>query len=254
MRRLLLCCALGTVLLQIGCIFPYPAPTRHKTRRLSKQNFDFAFITPGLTTKAEVEEKLSQLSSGANTPGMFWGRFATSNKGVGVVIGGPGAAMGDVSRVWTDRNILVTYDENGVVRESRMIAENKIDITFIEWLARHPRELKLPLRIAAHHRHNWKSLGVGTLILGSDNIRFVEESCIGADDKPCTDDFTFTSSDLVRIKSIEAGADAPEAIRRQLTFGRGKSKIVLETDAAFTGDELLNLLSFARDHCPNMLL
>ena len=122
---------LGFSLLLSGCVGATKLPTRFhgpEGANIEKRQLDLSFIATGTTTRGEVVERLKMIDTGYSDPHLFWGRWAGSNwgywwmflaMGYGVGAGGP-AAAGDAKRVWKVQNLLVIFDDNGIVRSSKV--------------------------------------------------------------------------------------------------------------------------------------
>lgn len=111
------------LLMGTGCIaLPSKLPNRlHGTSgaRIEKSEVDFSFIKVGETRRDEVAARLEAIDAGS--PGQFfWGRWAESSWGM-VGAGATGSDLDPVAgfaeRHWHFHNLLVRFDEQGIVDE-----------------------------------------------------------------------------------------------------------------------------------------
>lgn len=110
-----------------GCLgSPVPLPRRDRGASGAEHKLDLTFLKPGTTSRAEVDEKLGWLDVGYRNPRLFWGRWSSSNMGYWVIVGGYGGAGGTAGRVWGLHNILVSFDNTGMVRNSQLCDEKAI--------------------------------------------------------------------------------------------------------------------------------
>lgn len=111
-----------------SCVVP-PIPLTHRTEAPNGAKLpDLDFLQAGVTTREQVEQALGGLDTGA-TPGMFWGRYNRS------VMSDPGG-----SRYWSRNNLLITYDERGVVKTLRRVGDDRMNAILREWLATRPKQ------------------------------------------------------------------------------------------------------------------
>jgi hypothetical protein len=112
------CCALLS-----GCIGATRLPTRNEGptgATLQKNDIDLTFLQAGTTRREEVINRLSRIDTGYSNPRLFWGRWRESKWGF--VYAGVG---GGAERAWHARNLLVSFDENGVMQTKALIGDEK---------------------------------------------------------------------------------------------------------------------------------
>ncbi len=96
-------------------------------QQLDSKTFDPSAVQPGKTTREEVLAKFSMVNTGYNDPHFFWGRWATSKWGYWWIViapaynGGGAAGAGDAHRIWQIHNILITFDDNGLVTNKELL-------------------------------------------------------------------------------------------------------------------------------------
>ncbi len=134
LRTVLGSLALGVLLMLIACVGATPMIKRERGPNgdeLPKNSLDLSFVQPGITTRDEVLAKLSTIDSGYSDPLLFWGRWASSNWGYGWMVvapspnGGGAAGAGDGKRVWHVHNVLITFDENGMVKNKDVLNDDQ---------------------------------------------------------------------------------------------------------------------------------
>lgn len=110
------------LLMLSSCIVP-PLPLSHRTEAPNGAKLPgLDFIQPGATSRGQVEQNLKSLDTLA-TPGMFWGRFNHS------VMSDPAG-----NRYWSRDNLLITYDDQGLVKTSRRVGDDHLNLILRDWL------------------------------------------------------------------------------------------------------------------------
>ena len=121
--RRLVCVVAVISLLSSGC---YPVPVRFPTRTTdtSSNPIDLGFLKPGETTRDEVAAKLSAVSTNATQEDFFWGRPRVSKYRQIIVVGYVPIGPGD--RMWGVQNLLVAYDQHGMVKSWTLVGDKKL--------------------------------------------------------------------------------------------------------------------------------
>jgi hypothetical protein len=81
----------------------------------------------GTTRREEVSKKLASIDTGYSNPRLFWGRWAVSKWGYWWMVGAPCAGnclAGDAKRIWHAHNLLITFDETGIVQNQQIIDDD----------------------------------------------------------------------------------------------------------------------------------
>ena len=97
---------------------------------LGAKSFDPSMVQPGTTTREGILAKFSMINTGYDDPHLFWGRWAKSQWGYWWIVvapptnGGGAAGAGDANRIWSVHNILITFDDNGVVRGKQLLDDD----------------------------------------------------------------------------------------------------------------------------------
>lgn len=155
-----------------GCAGATRLPTRSRSpagEALQNKQLDLAFLDAPGTHREEVASRLSSVGMYSN-PRLFWGRWDESKWGYWWVIGGMnGAGTGDAKRIWHVRNLLVSFDENGIVRKKALFGEDKS-----LWAELHSQLADAPpLDITQPNQmHVVGSDKLETITLGKDSIQF----------------------------------------------------------------------------------
>lgn len=106
---------------------------------------DTSFIIPQQTTTDEVVRKLGWADVGLQDKRLFWGRREPSKKGralIGFVPQGfPPIGEYDRWRIWEAYNILVEFDEYGVVTSAREVKDKNVMGELISWTQAAGRDL-----------------------------------------------------------------------------------------------------------------
>ena len=114
------------LLVLAGCAGAMRLPARSHGpagANIEHRELDMSFLQPGTTSRTEVLNKLAVIDTGPSTPRLFWGRWSESKWGYWWFVAANGQAIGDARRIWHLKNLLLTFDENGVVQE-RQVFEN----------------------------------------------------------------------------------------------------------------------------------
>jgi hypothetical protein len=83
-------------------------------------------LQSGTTQRSEVAEKLATIDSGSSNPRVFWGRWSESKWGYWWVVAGPGGgAAGDARRLWHVKNVLLTFDNKGVLQQQQVFNNDR---------------------------------------------------------------------------------------------------------------------------------
>ena len=129
----------------LGCIGATPLHKRTRTPEGTVvKDIDLSFLHPGQTTHAEVKDKLKLIDTGYQGDHFFVGRWSSSTSGAWVfVLGLPGAA----GRVWKSGNLLVEFDDAGVVKRFEPFDDAKALRHLAPVAADTPLQLEPPLEL-----------------------------------------------------------------------------------------------------------
>jgi hypothetical protein len=157
-------------------------PLRVKTKTVSVSGatgnaIDLTFIQAGATTREDVGQKLGWVDTGIKDDKLFVGRWAQSSWGVAWAAGGGYSATGGWSRTWKTHNLIVDFDDKGVVQRKWLVPDKDVINTLSELLSANPSrplDLSAPIEAPIEYIHSGKRL-LGTLALGRDDLSFVED-------------------------------------------------------------------------------
>jgi len=137
--------ALALCAVLFGCIGATPLPKRTRTPTGTEaKDIDVSFIHPGQTTRAEVKEKLKLIDTGYEGEHFFLGRWSSSTSGAwAIVLGLPGA----VGRIWKSGNLLVEFDDAGVVKRFEPFDDAKAPRYLAPVAADTPLQLASPVEL-----------------------------------------------------------------------------------------------------------
>jgi hypothetical protein len=118
--RAVLCISL---LMSAGC---FPLPVRSPTRTTDKSGgpIDLTFLKAGSTTRDEVTGKLASIDTGTMQREFFWGRLRISKYRDILMVGY--VPVGPLDRKWGVQNILVGYDQRGIVKSWTIVNDKKL--------------------------------------------------------------------------------------------------------------------------------
>ncbi|HXX02226.1 MAG TPA: hypothetical protein VEJ00_13500 [Candidatus Acidoferrales bacterium] len=111
-----------------GCIGATPLPKRTRTATgVEVKTVDLTFIHPGQTTRDEVREKLKVIDTGYVGDRYFLGRWSSSTWGGWIIAAGMCCeAAGGGGRVWKTGNLLVEFDDAGLVKRAEAFNDRKV--------------------------------------------------------------------------------------------------------------------------------
>jgi hypothetical protein len=155
-----------------GCAGATRLPMRAKGpsgESLQTKQLDLSFLDAPGTQREEVIRRLSSLDTGYSNPRLFWARWRESKWGYWWFVAAQTGGAGDAKRIWHVRNLIVSFDENGIVSKKELFNDDKSP-----WVALHsrladapPLDVSQPIQVGV--------LGPGklqTITLGKDSIQF----------------------------------------------------------------------------------
>ncbi len=202
-------------LLCAGCVGVTPLPKRTRTAQGQVKNVDPSFIRVGHTSRAEVLEKLKPFDTGFQSNRFFLGRSSTSKWGAWIIVAGELQAAGAAGRLWHISNLLVEFDDKGVVKNFEVFPDKFLvpklgpvaaDEKALDGSQRKELSVRLAPAVVASRR-GWEV--PAKIILYNGSLEFVKPGAVNG--KPI--DFTI---DRAKIKSIRP--DIPTAAIRRGTY------------------------------------
>jgi hypothetical protein len=197
-----------------GCLaLPMRAPTKTRTSegKELKRTVDLGFLQAGKTTREDVESALAWIATDIRDDRFILGRWAESNWGVAWAAGGYYAGAGGWNRYWKVHNLVIDFDERGVVQQITQIPNEELFQVLIERVRRdpsHPLDLSVAIEIPVEYVRTGQTFP-GKLVLGRDSFAFVRQQD-AKKKKNKTEPFEFQA--------------APDNIRSLLTVNHGKTE------------------------------
>jgi hypothetical protein len=196
-----------------------PAGTKHV---ISKNDF-----IPGKTPREDVEGRYGAAAVETDAAGLFWGRFRASSWAFAAFTALP-APYATGGRLWGVRNLIVTFDENGLVRDSFVVSEGdlhrRLRRALVE-VSAHPRESAQPLSIHGRDPNPEESGRSVDLELTSAGAVVTRHPRVGRDGRPRSETAVVTVA-LADIESLTVGhgGSDPYAVEVVLKF-RSKTSV-----------------------------
>lgn len=155
-----------------GCAGATRLPTRAKGpagESLETKKVDMSFLEAPGTQRQEVASRLNSVDTAYSNPRLFWGRWSDSKWGYWWFVAANTGAAGDAKRVWHVHNLLVSFDENGIVQKKELFSEDKAF-----WVELHKRLADAPaLDLAQSIPIEVRGPGrLQTMTLEKDSIQF----------------------------------------------------------------------------------
>ena len=164
-----------------GCIGATPLPKRTRTPEGTEvKSVDLSFIHPGQTTRVEVMEKLKLVDTGYQGDRFFLGRWSSSNWGAWAFLVGMGNAVGKAERSWKSGNLLVEFDDAGIVKRYEAFTDGHALQQLVPVAADCPLRLATPLQLEVKYWRNARPVSA-KIVLSESTFEFEE---LGAVKKP----------------------------------------------------------------------
>lgn len=105
--------------------------------KIPPKEIDLHFVQTGITQREEVQQQLAVIDSAYDNPRLFWGRWSESRWGFWWIVGAPcnNCMAGDAGRLWRIKNLLVAFDDKGVVSAADTIGDDKLWLTLHRYIA-----------------------------------------------------------------------------------------------------------------------
>jgi hypothetical protein len=207
-----------------ACIGATPLPKRTRTPEGSEvKDIDLTFLHPGQTTRAEVKEKLKLIDTGYQGNHFFLGRWSSSTwGGWAIVVGMDPGGLGTGGRVWKSGNLLVEFDDAGIVKRFEPFDDAKALRHLAPVAADTPLDLASSLELPVKY---WKIAAAQPLdariVLSAGKVDFEE---LGEQKK--RHKFSLPASDLLRVETpITIQVPDPVRMGQRLHFARDLKKI-----------------------------
>ncbi len=93
-------------------------------------------------------------------------------------MGGGYNAAGGWNRAWARHNVLISFDDQGIVRQYREFPDGELVKQLSAWVAEgygQPLDLSAPMEVPVEHRHASGRSFSGAFILATDSFAFRED-------------------------------------------------------------------------------
>jgi hypothetical protein len=183
----------------LACIGATPLPKRTRSPEGTEvKNVDLTFIHPGQTTRDQVRDKLKLLDTGYQGDHFFLGRWSSSTWGGWMVaVGIPPGGFGGGGRVWKSGNVLVEFDDAGIVKRSEPFDDTKALRVLAPVAENTPLPLTAPLELSVQY---WNAVSVGRvpakIVLSPGSFDFEE---LG--DRKNKQKFSLPAKDVLRLET-----------------------------------------------------
>jgi hypothetical protein len=172
-----LACAFSC-LLWLGCLAaPMRVPTHTQGPAGKHASADLSFLRVGATSRTEVLQQLGWADTGLKNDRLFLGRWMSSKwAAVTAVYGGGGSA----DRIWHTHNLIIEFDEKGVVSRYRLFSDDALAkelSTSLQNTQTPALDLSTPVVVSVAHHHgvkNKENYGSARLSLTRDSVEFRE--------------------------------------------------------------------------------
>lgn len=218
----MLCFAAFTCALAIVAEHKASAQQKPADPRVTESQLNVTFIKPGVTTRAEVLNRLAWADTGVREDRLFVARWVSSSADAGATVDEEVPAA--VRRTWRAHNLLVEFDRQGVVTGVREVADKHLVEALSDWIARNPStplDLSKPIAIPVSYRRE-----SATLLLSRESFEFQSPR------KGCR----VSPSDLKRVSLTNRFRTPQSSTESEAIYFTEKttagSKVTLQTDVA----------------------
>jgi len=239
----------------LGCLgSPVPLPRRDRGTTGEEHKLDLTFLKPGQTSRAQVDQQLGWLDIGYHEPHLFWGRWSSSAMGYWIVVASYNNAATAGGRVWGVHNLVLSFDDQGLLRESHLANEESILRTLHQSLRESgasPLDLSSPLTLDVGHWHSsFATFERTTLVLrpGSLDLQEFSRQLHYAH---------FTPADVVAVNhsgltSQSQNREKPENATLTLKLSRD-TRMGKKITLRMSPQSLLTLIRYLDQFAPNTL-
>jgi hypothetical protein len=207
----------------LACIGATPLPKRTLTPAGTEiKDIDLSFIHPGQTTRAEVKEKLKLIDTGYQGDQFFLGRWSSSNWGGWIILVGLCCeAMGGGGRVWKSGNLLVEFDEAGILQRSEPFDDSKVLRRLAPVAAGTPLLLGSPVELSVKYWGTGMAPVDAKIVLSASTFDFEE---LG--DRKKRHKFSLPAQELTKVETPMAmRIPDPTYTTLRLRFARDLKKV-----------------------------
>jgi hypothetical protein len=209
------------------------------------KNVDLTFIRPGQTTRVEVQEKLKLIDAGYQGSQFFLGRWSSSSWGTWAVLTGYTNSYIGGGRVWKSGNLLVEFDDAGLVKTSKLFDDSHAILELTTVAERTPLPMAAPMELAVKYWRNGAAPPVpATITLSANSFGFEE---LG--EQRQKHKFSLPAKDVLRVETPVTIRDPdPTYLVQRLRCSQNLKRIggpsSKDLNLEITLPELVTLLSY----------
>jgi hypothetical protein len=159
-----------------GCVIvPTRLPTQTRDTSGQSRKIDLTFLKPGVTTREEVGKTLASIDAQVDRADLFWGRWESSTWGYGGFVALPGAGGAGGARVWGSQNLLVSFDQKGLVKSWVVVDDKKLDqqLDALDASSSVPLDFSFPVHAKVHvpfYHDNKPVPAIADLVLSAESL------------------------------------------------------------------------------------
>ena len=204
---------------------------------------DLTLLHAGQSSRQEVLHQLAAIDTGYGGEDLFFGRWVSSGSGWIWFIAGDDTGAGGYWRNWRVHNVLVTFDENGMVKDLNKVDDKRL----LGTAARLPHsqfysgDLSIPIDMYVRRQFQRPV----ALLLKADFIAFDHPD-------PPKIYFHITPREVSRLRLIRCHHPDPGSVQMQLDF-RGKTALGRRVVFRIAPPDLLRLTEYLQTANPTAL-
>jgi len=234
----------------LGCVAPMRVP--HHTQGPAGQHAsaDLSFLRVGSTTRAEVLQQMGWADAGVKNERLFLGRWRDSKWVVVWAVAGSGpdsggSGFGGTPRVWHTHNLIVEFDEKGVVTNYHVFRDEVLPRELAASLPRvntPPLDLSHPIDVPVKHRRG-QHYEPATLSLGKDSIELTKPDWADSNFKITPQKITA----LTFVNGLKEESPSPQSTNYTLHFSE-KTKVGKNLTMRIDMPALVTLVQYLAQH------
>lgn len=181
----------------VACIGATPLHKHTRTPEGTEvKDIDLSFLHPSQTTRAEVKEKLKLIDTGYQGDHFFLGRWSSSTWAAWAIYPDP-RFPSNAGRVWKSGNLLVEFDDAGVVKRFDPFDDAKAPRYLAPVAADTPLQLAPPLELPVKYYLTAGGQFVDAKIVLSQGVFDFEE----LDERKKKQKFSLPASEVLRVET-----------------------------------------------------
>lgn len=230
-----------------GCLMvPVRTPKAIKGPEGSIKKLDMKFLAPGSTSRAEVLDKLGAVNAAPGYDRFLWARWKQSAWAVAWMVGSYGGGAAGANRMWGSENLLVSFDDDGKVKEYRRVSDGKLAAELRRVLKSESPLATDAMFIHAEHRHHHTGFSGVEITLKPDVIHFREPG-------DSTHSFDVPPDALTSLDSALHDTDVANVMDVEETLHfRTKTAVGNKISLRMHTEDFVNLLRYINKQCPQV--